>query len=199
SDFSFPAATADVDLGDLYIGPATTTVRGRLVSSATATPIAGGKVTFAGRSAVSASDGTFNITNVAYPTTNFTGFLSLSGTGSASGFFNNSFQPPAVAVAGVVTIGDVALVPSGTDTPPGLPANLVVTVQPIASSAGALVNVKQGATIVTSGTVGGDGRVQFWIPTGSYTLTGTKGALSGTQSANITSLSTATSTTLTLN
>lgn len=198
STFSFPAATSDVDLGDLYIGPTTTTVRGRLVSSADATPIAGGTVKFAGRTAISASDGTFNITNVAYPTTNFSGFLGLSGVASATGFFNQSFSPPGEAVSGVVQIGDVALVPSGSTDPPGLPANLVVAVQPTASSAGALVTVRQGSTVVTTGTVGGDGRVQFWLPIGSYTLTATKGALSGTQSANITTLTSPSNATVTL-
>ena len=199
STFTFPAATRDVDLGDLYIGPSSVTVHGRLVSSADASPIAGGTVSFAGRTAISASDGSFNLTNVAYPTSNFAGFLSLSGTAAATNFFNQSFQPSGTATSGVVNIGDVALVASGTDSPPALPANLVVSVQPIASSGGTLVSVKQGGVVVTSGTVGGDGRVQFWLPIGAYTLTATKGALSGTQSANITTLTSSTNATITIN
>lgn len=196
--FNFPAATSDVDLGDLYIGPTTTTVRGRLVSSADASPIAGGTVKFAGRTAISASDGTFSIPNVAYPTTNFAGFLGLSGVASATGFFNQSFAPAGEAVSGVVQIGDVALVPSGSGDPPGLPANLIVTVQPSPSSAGAVVTVKQAGTSVTTGTVGGDGRVQFWLPIGTYDLTATKGTLSGTQSVSITTLTNPTNSTITL-
>jgi hypothetical protein len=198
SEFTFPAATRDVDLGDLYIGPARVAVQGRLVSSATALPVAGGTVRFAGRQATSASDGSFNIADVAYPAVSFNGFLSLSGVGSATSYFNQAFQPSGLAVAGVVAVGDVALVPSGSDAPPGLPANMVVTVQPIASSPGALVDVKQGVTTVTSGTVGADGRVQFWLPVGTYTLSATKGTLSGTQPASIASLSATTSATVTL-
>ena len=196
--FNFPTATADVDLGDIYIGPATTNIHGRLVSSADASPIVGGTVTFAGGSAISASDGTFTIPSVAYPTTNFSGFLSLSGVASATGFFNQSFGPSGLAIGTAVEVGDVALVPSGSSDPPGLPANLTVTVQPTASSAGALVTVKQGGSNLTSGTVGGDGRVQFWLPTGTYDLTATKGTLSGTQSTTLTTLTSATNATVTL-
>ena len=64
--FTFTAATANRDLGDLYIGPETVSVRGRAVSSSGGAAIAGGAVTFAGRSATTDASGVFILTQVAY-------------------------------------------------------------------------------------------------------------------------------------
>ena len=195
-NYTFPAVTVDTDLGDLYVGPNTVTVSGRLVDSATAAAIVGGTVTFAGRSAVSASDGSFVLPSVAFPLTNLSGFLSLPGSGSASGYFNQSFQANSTVVANVISVGDVAMVPSGADTPPGLPADAIVSVTPATS--GTTVTVLNGSSSLTTATTDASGHVQFWLPVGTYTLQATQGAKSGSGTLTITQTNQQSTSTLTL-
>src|SRR5262249_30539880 len=147
--------------GDLYVGASTVTVTGRLVDSSTDLPIAGGQVVFAARTATSASNGTFTLTNVALPKTNFSGFLSLTGTAGATNYFNQGFQANTTVVSGVISVGDVALVPSGSDTPPGLPANASVSTSP--ATPGTVITVLSGSSTVTSGTTDSSGNIAFWL------------------------------------
>lgn len=195
-DYTFPTVTADQEIGDLYVGVSKVSVRGRLVNSANATPIAGGSVAFAGRTATSASDGTFSLNSVAYPAANFAGFFSLVGSASATNFFNGSFQASTTAVGSVVSVGDVPLVPSGSDSPPALPANAILTVGPVQS--GVVIIVNKGSSIITTGTTNTDGQLRLWLPIGTYTIAASKGTLNGNANLTITNLTTPVSQTITL-
>ncbi len=174
--FSFPAATDDTDLGELYIGPETVKVVGRALSSADGTPLAAAKVTLAGKSAVSGADGRFSVENVAYSGAVTSIFTTLQGTVSKTGYFNQFFSPPSAATGGVVDVGDVALSPQGNDTPPPPPGNVTVIV---ASGAGSTVQALVGTTVVRTATADGQGDVTLWLPAGTYTVKATLGGKSG--------------------
>lgn len=194
--FTFPAASASVDLGDLYIGPEEVRVTGKVVSSSTAASVAGASVSLAGRRATSGADGSFSITLVAYSSASQAVFLGLQGEASASGFFAGFFSPPSGAVGGVVSVGNVALVPTGGDSPPPLPSNLTVTCTP--SGSGATVEVLSGATVIRTMTADAAGKASFWVPVGSYTVRATKAAQTGSKPVTITSTNSQTSINVTL-
>lgn len=194
--FSFPAASASTDVGDLFIGPEEVSVTGRAVSSASGAGIAGARVTLGGRSATAGADGRFTIAGVAYSSTSLAVFLGLQGVASAATYFNGFFAPPASAVGGVVAVGDVALVPTGGITPPPLPANLNVTVAP--SGAGALVEVLSVGVVIRTQTADASGKAGFWLPVGSYTVRAVKAAQSGSSPVTILTTNSQTSINVTL-
>jgi len=197
--FTFTAATANRDLGDLYIGPETVSVRGRAVSSSGGAEIAGGAVTFAGRSATTDASGVFILTQVAYDPASQAVFFGLRGTIAATGFFDGFFSPASPPVGGVVDVGDVALSPVGGGDPPPLPFNLTGLVQPTATGALATVELRQGTTLIRTATADINGRYKLWVPAGTYTLTATKGAQSGSEPVTITQPSQLTTVNVTLN
>ncbi|MBX3111275.1 MAG: carboxypeptidase regulatory-like domain-containing protein [Fimbriimonadaceae bacterium] len=175
--FTFAAAVSDTDLGELFIGPSTVTVRGRAVDSSTGSPVAAASVSLAGRNAVSGADGSFNLTGVAYSNTVQSIFHSLQGTVGKTGYFNQFFAPTAAAVGGVVDVGDVSLTPQGSDDTPPPPGNVSVTVTP--TGGGATVQALVGATVVRTATSDGNGLARLWLPAGSYTIKATLGGKSG--------------------
>ncbi len=177
--FSFPAVSANTDIGDLYIGPQTVTVEGRVADAGTDDPVPGASVTLAGQRATSAVDGRFSIANVAYSPDSETVFLGLQGTASATGYTPRSFNPPAGPLAGVVDVGTVALSPSGAIDPPPPPFNVRGRVLPAAQGAGAAVTVLQLGSVVRSTTADSDGRFQLWLAVGDYTVRAQKGAAVG--------------------
>lgn len=182
--FTVPPITSSVDLGDFYIGPETVTITGRLVSNADGSPIAGGAVSIAGITGVSAADGTFSLPGVAYSSSTLAVFLGLQGEASATGFFTGFFSPPGPEVGGIVNVGDVALTPQGSDDPPPLPFNIQGTVLPVTNGAGATVELLSGGNVIRTTTADGAGKFFLWAPVGTYTVRATNGALTG--QANVT-------------
>lgn len=194
--FTFAPATASVDLGDLFIGPSEVSLTGTLVDSANGTGIAGATVSIAGRTAVSAANGTFTVTQVAYSAASLSVFLGLQGTAARTGYFSGFFSPTSAAVGGVVNVGSISLVPTGGDSPPPLPTNLNVTVAP--SGSGATVEVLLSGTVIRTGTADSAGKAAFWLPAGTYTVRATKSAQNGTTPVTITTPSSQTSINVTL-
>lgn len=197
--FTFAAATADIDLGDLYIGPSQVTVSGTVVDSTDQSPVANASVSIAGRSGKTNANGQFSVTGVAYSSTTLAVFLGLQGTVRATNYFDGFFNPPSGASSGVVNVGVLNLIPTGSTTPPGLPYNLSGSVLPTASSVGAVVQAKIGSAVIRTATADGAGRYEMWLPAGTYTLTATKAALSGSTSVNISDVSVLVTKNVTLN
>ncbi|MBS1707454.1 MAG: hypothetical protein JSS65_01895 [Armatimonadetes bacterium] len=183
--FTFPAATADTDLGELYIGPQTVTISGRALDASSGAPVAAAKVQIAGRSAVSGADGRFNVANVAYSSTVTSIFRALQGVASKTGYFNQFFAPPSAAVGGVVDVGDISLSPQSNNNPPPPAGNVTVSVTP--NAGGATVQALSGASIVRSLTADGAGGATMWLPAGSYTIKATLGGKVGTSPLTLTS------------
>jgi hypothetical protein len=185
--FDFDPIGGDFDLGDVYIGPQTVRVVGRVVSAADGRPIAQALVTLAGRRARSGADGRFTLNDVAYSATNLAVFLGLQGRVTASGFFARLFSPSGAAVSGVVQVGDVAMTPDGAVDPPPPPANIVGAVGPDGGLA--QVRLLQGATVLREVRADGLGRYQLWAGQGSYNVRAVKGARSGSRSVTVTDTS----------
>lgn len=194
--FTFPAATASADLGDLFIGPTEVSVTGRVVDSTNGTGIAGARVSIGGRTAIAAANGNFTVQQVAYSASSLSVFLGLQGTASAASYFTGFFSPPSGAVGGTVDVGSVSLVPTGGDSPPPLPSNLTVNVGPSGSSA--TVEILLAGTVIRTGTADAAGKVLFWLPTGTYTVRATKAAQNGTAPVTITTTNSQTSVNVTL-
>ncbi len=184
--FTFNPVTQFTDVGDLYIGPSVVTISGRAVDSQSGSPISGGLVTIGGRQAFTQSNGTFNVTNVAFSASNTTVFLGLDGVVSASNYFARHFNPPSLPVAGIVQVGDVALTPFGSVDPPPPPYNLQGNILPSVDAPGSTVQIKIGASILRTVIVDTDGKFQFWLPVGSYTLTASNGSKFAQKSVTIT-------------
>ncbi|MFZ4508475.1 MAG: hypothetical protein ACOYON_12345 [Fimbriimonas sp.] len=188
--FSFPAVTATTDLGDLYVGPQRVTVTGTVRNASSNDPIAGARVTFAGRSALTSATGVFTLDEVAYSTANPAGFYGIVGSSTAAGFFLTSFTASDKApISGVVTVDDILMTPASGTTPPTPPYSIWGRVSPSASAPGTIVTLKQGGTPVRIYTVGADGFYYFWVGAGSYTAEYVK----GTQTAPTQNITLATS------
>lgn len=185
--FTIPPASGTATPGDLWIGPEKVDVTGRVVDSSTAVPIAGASVTLAGISATSLGDGTFTLPNVAYSSTSQAAFWGITGNISATNYFATTFTTaPNVAAAGIVAIGDVLMTASNNPNPPGAPYDIHGRVLPIGGSSGTVVTLSLGATAVRVFNVGSDGVYTFWVPTGSYTISYSRGSQSAPQqNANV--------------
>ncbi|GIV01988.1 MAG: hypothetical protein KatS3mg015_0818 [Fimbriimonadales bacterium] len=169
--FDFPPVTADTSLGDFWIGPETVNIQGRVVNSQDSSPIEGALVQFAGKRAVTGSDGSFLLTGVAYDSQNDFVFIGIFGTASKSGFLTAQFNVVNQPVNGVITVADILLAPESDPNPPGPPYNLwgIVTVQG-GSPVGVIATLLQGGSPVRVFNVGANGRYQFWAVPGSYTI-----------------------------
>ncbi|MGE3127148.1 MAG: hypothetical protein AB7F50_08050 [Fimbriimonadaceae bacterium] len=184
--FTFSAATSDVDLGDLYIGPQVVTVTGRTVSSSGGAPIAGATVKLAGRSAVSSASGTFSIKDVAFSPAGLTVFLGLQGQATATGFFPRSWSPSQGPSGGVADTGDIAMTPLGSNDPPPTPFNLEGKVLPVADGPDSLVQILKGSAVIRFGRADALSNYRFWVPAGSYRIKATKGSRSGERAFTVT-------------
>lgn len=187
--FQFPAMGADLDAGELYIGPTTVAVEGRTLDEATGAAIVGATVTLAGRRATSGAGGRFRIERVAYAPTALTLFLGLLGQASAPGYFVRSWSPIAGPSAGVAQAGDLALTPEGSTDPPPPPFNVQGRVLPAADGASARVEVFRGTTRLRLTAADSQARYQVWLPVGSYQLKATKGTRVATRSFAVTDTS----------
>ncbi|MEI7984355.1 MAG: hypothetical protein WCI55_01905, partial [Armatimonadota bacterium] len=148
------------------------TVTGVVQNAADNSPIANAVVRFGGQLATTDSSGTFNVLQVAYSSTNTSGFLGLSGRAEATNFLSNEFTPGGnTAVSGVVNIGVVLLSPVDSSTPPPTPFNIWGLIAPSTLANGTIVTLKDsGGTPVRRFTVGVNARYQFWVPAGQYSI-----------------------------
>ncbi len=175
--FTFPPANGVTDVGDLWVGPERVTLTGKVRDSTTANPVAGASVSFAGRSATSAADGSFSLLDVAYSSATQTAFWGIVGTVRATGYFRTDFSAqPNLAVGGVVDVGDVFLTPLSDPNPPGPPFNIWGIVTASGGPQGAIVRLKQNGNDVRVFNVGADGKYLFFVAPGTYTINATKGA-----------------------
>lgn len=195
--FSIPSSSSDVDLGDLYIGAEEVTVTGRLLDSTNTAPIAGGTVRIGGRFATSGADGRFSVTQVAFSSSTLSVFLGLQGTVERTSYFTSFFNPPSGPTSGIVDVGTISMVPTGSTTPPPLPTNVSGSITN--GGAGATVRVLDGTSIIRTGTADGLGAFKFWVPAGTYTVTATLGAQSGTTNLVVPNVNSLTSVQITLN
>ena len=176
--FNFPPASGPTVIGDLWVGPEQVTLRGRIVDSTNAQPIANADVSFGGQTGKSGIDGVFNLDGVAYSSATQTAFWGIVGTARANGYFKTDFNaaPNVKDGLNVVDIGDVLLTPSNDPNPPGPPYNITGRVLPIGASTGTIVTLKLGGIDQRVYNVGNDGKYYFWITPGSYQVTFQKGA-----------------------
>lgn len=172
--FTFPAATATTDLGDLYVGPEKVRVTGTVRNSVTNAVIPNATISYAGRNATTNASGQFTLVDVAYSSATQTGFWGIFGNVAATGFFASDFTANGkTASSGSVTVDDISLVPV-SDDPPGTPYNIYGQVLPAATGESATVTLSQGATTVRTTTAGTNGTFFFWVPAGTYTIAATK-------------------------
>ena len=169
--FSIPAVTATTDVGDLWVGPEKVTVTGTVRDSTNNNPVANAAINFAGRSAVSNSNGVFSLLNVAYSSASTASFAGITGSATATGYFLSSFTAGNnVANAGVVTVDDILVTPSSDSNPPSTPYNVFGKVSPSSVSIGTTVTVLQRGAPVLQTTVGADNRYYVWLPVGDYVI-----------------------------
>ncbi|MCW5937327.1 MAG: hypothetical protein KIT11_08480 [Fimbriimonadaceae bacterium] len=177
--FNFPPATATTDLGDLYVGPTTVTVRGVVVNASTNAAVAGATVTIGGQRGTSDSSGAFSVPGVAYSANGLAVFLGLEGRVTANGFFARSFSPPSGPSGNIVQVGSVALTPQGSGTPPPPPHNVQGRVLPANEGGQAVVRALVGSSVVRTARADANGNFSLWLPVGSYTIRATKGTKTG--------------------
>ena len=186
--FGFPPSSSDLDLGDLWVGPEKVTVAGTVRDSASNLPIANAQVAFAGRSGVTDASGNFSLAEVAYASGNLTGFWGIEGRLQADGFFASGFTANGIsATAGVVQLGNITLVNSGSNTPPTSPYNVYGIVKKAGVAVSGQVAVLKGGSLYRQVSAGTDGRYYVWLPVGTYVLRATSGSSTGANvNANLT-------------
>ena len=168
--FSFPPASGTVDLGDVYIGPEKVTVHGTVKDASDDSLLPGALVKLAGRSATTDANGEFNLLNVAYSSSNSAAFGDLIGEVSKPLYVTRQFNPPTVAIGGVVEVGSLLISPESQDQPPPFPANVTGTVLPVNFGAGSTVQLLQGVTVIRTTTADGSGQFGFFAGVGTYTV-----------------------------
>lgn len=176
--FQFPAASGVTDVGDLWVGPERVALEGTVRSSTDNSPVVGATVAFAGRSGNTDANGQFSLQDVAYSNATQTAFWGIVGSVKANGFFKADFSAaPNVAIAGVVSVGDIIVAPLSDPNPPGTPFNIWGIITATGGAQGSVVRLKQGGVDVRVFNVAADGRYLFFIVPGTYTISATKGAL----------------------
>lgn len=195
--FTIPVSSTDIDLGDIYIGAEEVTIAGQVTDSTSSVPIAGAQVTIGGRTALSGADGRFAVTNVAFSSNTVSVFLGLQGSITRTSYFSSFFNPPSGPSNGIVDVGTISLVPTGSTTPPPLPNNVTGSI--VTGGANATVRVLSGASVIRTTTANASGGFSFWIPAGTYTVTATQGAQSGTTNLTVSNVNSVTSVQITLN
>lgn len=173
--FTVAPITSERDLGDLYIGPSTVSVTGRIIDSQTGAGVSGALVKLGGVQATTSAGGTFTLSGVAY-SSSLAVFLGLQGEVSRAGYFTQFFSPPGAAVGGVVNVGDIALTPEGSGNPPPLPYNISGSATPVAKGAGATAELLSGGAVIRTNVADANGKFTFWAPVGTYGVRVTKGS-----------------------
>lgn len=168
--FPIPAGTGITDVGDLWIGPETVVVVGRVVSTVDDSGVANADVSFAGRTVKTSVDGTWTLQGIAYSSTDLASFLGIQGRVTKAGFNATLFFPSQGAIGGVVTIPDIRMSPESDPNPPPTPHNLWGTVSPAQLAPGTIVQLRENGQTVRQFTVGSDGRYFFWVVAGNYVI-----------------------------
>ncbi|MFM9872163.1 MAG: hypothetical protein ACKVQS_01705 [Fimbriimonadaceae bacterium] len=195
--FDLGPVSADLDLRDIYIGPEEVTIAGQVLDSTSSAPVPGATVKMAGRTALTASDGRFTMPQVAYSSSTLSVFLGLQGSVEKTGYFSTFFSPPGAPSGGTLNVGSISLTPTGSIVPPPLPFN--VSGSFASGGAGASVQVLSGASVIRTVTADGLGQFKLWLPTGTYTVNATLGALSGSNTLTVSNVNSLTSVQITLN
>jgi hypothetical protein len=169
--FIEPPVTAPTDVGELWIGPQTVRLRGRVLSAADESPVAMAEIRFAGRRGVTAADGTFDIADVAYSAEDLVIFQGIEGTIARAGFLSRRFNAVSEAFGGIVTVEDLFLTPESSGLPPGRPFNVGGFVAPRDRALGTIVTVLRSGVPFRRETLGSGAEYGFWLPLGAYTLT----------------------------
>jgi hypothetical protein len=115
------------DLGELYIGPQTVVVRGRVVNAITQNPVENAIISLLSRTTRSDSNGRFTLEAVAYDPN---GALDPEGTVQRTGYLQRRFlvdQPP--DTNGEIELGDIPILPETDENPPHEPGNVYGVVE----------------------------------------------------------------------
>ncbi len=160
------------DLGDLYIGPQTVVVRGRIIDALTQNPVENAIITLLGQTAQSDHNGRFTLNNVAYDPN---GVLDPEGNIVRTGYLPRRFlvdQPP---IQGEIELGDIPLQPETDENPPNTPGNVQGIVQvPTEPAVGTRIDIYSPpdaqfpieSVIVTRES----GEFRLWLLPGTYKL-----------------------------
>lgn len=175
--FAIGPVNANIDVGDLWIGPERVTVTGTVLDAATNNPVANANVRFAGRSGITNASGVFSLLDVAYSSATQTAFWGIVGRITALGYVQAEFSAqPNTAIGSVVTVDPILLTPSSNPDPPGTPYNIWGLITAPGGPSGSVVRLKQGGVDVRVFNVGADGRYLFFVAPGSYVISASKGA-----------------------
>lgn len=178
--YSIAPATAQEDVGTLYVGPQQISASGRVVDSTTGNAIRNAVVNFGGARGLTDSSGTYHLTSVPYSPSSTSLFPTLNGSVTASGYFLNTFNASGnVPSAGLMAFNDVQLVPLSNPNPPSTPYNIWGRLSPSNLGVGAVVTLKSGGVAIRQVTVDASSTYYFWVPAGTYTIS----FQSGTQSS----------------
>lgn len=172
---------ATTDVGDLFVGPEKVSVTGTVRDAGSGAGLANVALDLGGRRAVSNSDGTFAIPDVAYSSASTAGFLGLVGNARRDGYVGVQFTAnnnlPSGGNGGTVAIGDILLSANSDPSPPSLPFTIFGTVSPGTLAPGAIVHLVNSSGVeVRRFTVGSDSQYRFFVAPGAYTLTAESGA-----------------------
>lgn len=171
-NFEFPAILASVFLGEFWIGPDTVTIVGSVVDVNTTEPIAGVLIKFAGRRALTDSNGEFILLEVAYDYSDSFIFDTILGTAEKEDYIPTAFTANQNPIQGVITLPPILMAPSNDPNPPPPPYNLWgnVTTSDGASSSGATVTLFKGPDPIRVTTVDANGKYYFWVPPFDYDI-----------------------------
>ena len=186
--FTIPGASGIDAVGDFWVGPQETTLRGRVINAADGSVVSGATVSFAGRTGRTDSSGVFQLANVAYSSSDQSVFWGIVGTIQKAGFVTANFSAsPFTDNAGITDIGDQLIQTNSNPNPPGNPFNIYGRVLANGGTSGTVVTLKLGGTPQRIVNVGSDGNYSFWIGPGNYTVSYQLGALTAPdQVANLT-------------
>lgn len=195
--FALGVVTGDIDLGEIYVGPEEIALTGQILDSTDSTPVNLAKVKFAGRSAITGSDGRFTVTNVAYSSATQSVFLGIQGQVTKTGYFTTFFSPSGPPTSGVLDLGTLTLTPEGSSNPPPVPFNVNGLATPTGGFAE--IEVLSGVTPIRNITADAFGNFTLWLPVGSYTVNATSGVRTGTTNLTVTNVNSITNVQITLN
>ncbi len=183
------------DLGELYIGPRTVVVRGRVVDAITQNPVENAIIHLLSRSTRSDSNGRFTLEAVAYDPN---GMIDHEGIVQRTGYLQRRFlvdQPP--DTNGEIELGDIPILPETDENPPGEPGNVRGIVEvPFEPAVGTRINIFSPPDaqfpIETVVVTRESGEFRLWLLPGSYKLrfTSVGGSRRAERTLTVTSLTT---------
>ncbi len=182
------------DLGELYIGPQTVVVRGRIVDAITQNPVENAIISLLSRTARSDSNGRFTLEEVAYDPN---GALDPEGTVQRTGYLLRRFFVEIPPIDGEIELGDIPIQPETDENPPNEPGNVRGVVQvPFGNAAGTRIDIfsppdapSPSEWVIIQRE---DGQFRLWLLPGSYKLkfTSVGGAYRAERTLTVTSLTT---------